>query len=313
MLDELLRDATAGDPISGLKWTRKTLRDVCRELGRRGYPMSPETVRRLLAERGYVLRTNRQRLTKEQDPERDRQMRYVARKGREFLNAGDPVISIDAKKRELVGNFKQAGRNWRRQPLDVLEFDYPSAANGVAIPYGIYDVGRDRGFVIVGTSPQTPAFVIAAIRSWWRGSGRRVYAQQRQLLIEADCGGGNGNRRWLWKFGLQQVADEFDLHLTVTHLPTGASKWNPVEHRMFCFISQNWAGQPLVSHETAMKFIRTTKTESGFRCRAWLDNSDYATGRKITPEQKAQIKLKPHRVLPKWNYTIEPHAKSGKK
>ncbi len=313
MLDELLRDATAGDPISGLKWTRKTLRDVCRALGRRGYPMSPETVRRLLAERGYVLRTNRKRLTKEQDPERDRQMRYVARKRREFLNAGDPVISIDAKKRELVGNFKQAGRTWRHQPLEVLEFDYPSAADGVAIPYGIYDVGRDRGFVIVGTSHQTPAFVSATIRRWWRGAGRRVYAQQRQLLIEADCGGGNGNRCWLWKFGLQQVADEFDLHITVTHLPTGASKWNPVEHRMFCFISQNWAGQPLVSYETAMKFIRTTKTENGFRCRAWLDNSDYATGRKITPEQKAQIKLKPHRVLPKWNYTIEPHAKSGKK
>lgn len=313
MLDELLRDATAGDPISGLKWTRKTLRDLCQQLGRRGYPLSPETVRRLLADQGYVLRTNRKRLTKEQDPERDRQMRYVARKRRAFLAVGDPVISIDAKKRELVGNFKQAGRNWRQQPLDVLEFDYPTVADGVAIPYGVYDVGRDRGLVIVGRSHQTPEFVSAALRTWWGRDGWRVYPQQRQLLIEADCGGGNGNRCWLWKFGLQQLADEYDLQITVTHLPTGASKWNPVEHRMFCFISQNWAGQPLVSYETVMKFIRTTKTESGFRCRALLDNSDYATGRKITPEQKAQINLKPHRVLPKWNYTIEPHAKLGKK
>lgn len=313
MLDDLWRDATAGDPISGIKWTRKTLRDLARELKRRGHPISPETLRRLLKERGYVLRANRKRLTKEQDPERDRQMRYVARKRRQFLKAGAPVISLDAKQRELIGNFKQAGRTWRQEPLDVLEFDYPNAADGVAIPYGIYDFGRDRGFVVVGTSHQTPEFVIAAIRRWWLSEGRHTYPQQRQLLIEADCGGGNGNRCWLWKFGLQQLADEFDLQITVTHLPPGASKWNPVEHRMFCFISQNWSGQPLVNYETAMKFIRTTKTESRFRCRAWLDNSHYATGLKITPEQKAQINLKPHQVLPKWNYTIEPHAISGKK
>lgn len=312
-MDDLLRDATAGDPISGIKWTRNTLRDLSQELERRGYRVSPETVRRLLRERGYVLRTNRKRLTKEQDPERDRQMRYVARKRREFLKTGDPVISVDAKKRELIGNFKQAGRTWRRKPLDVLEFDYPNAADGVAIPYGVYDVGQDRGFVVVGTSHQTPEFVIAAVRRWWLREGRRAYPQQRRLLIEADCGGGNGHRCWLWKFGLQQLADEFDLQITVTHLPTGASKWNPVEHRMFCFISQNWAGQPLVSYETALKFIRTTKTESGFRCRAWLDSSSYATGVKITPEQKAQISLRPHRVLPKWNYTIEPHATSERK
>lgn len=313
MLDELLRDATAGDPISGIKWTRKTLRDLSRELGRRGHQVSPETVRRLLRQRRYVLRTNRKRLTKEQDPERDRQMRYVARKRREFLKAGDPVISVDAKKRELIGNFRQAGRTWRREPLDVLEFDYPNAADGLAIPYGIYDVGRDRGFVVVGVSHQTPEFVIAAIRCWWLHEGRRAYPGQRRLLIEADCGGGNGNRCWLWKFGLQRLADEFDLRVTVTHLPTGASKWNPIEHRMFCFISQNWAGQPLVNYETALKFIRTTKTESGLRCRARLDSSYYATGVKITGEQKAQISLTPHRVLPKWNYTIEPHATSDRK
>jgi hypothetical protein len=301
-------DATAGDPITGIKWTRKTSRKLSTELAGRGYPVNPDTVRRLLRERNYVLRVNRKRLTKEQDPDRDRQMRYVARKRRAFLKAGNPVISVDAKKRELIGDFKQAGRTWRQKPLDVLEYDYPSAADGVAIPYGVYDIARDRGFVVLGTTHQTPEFVIAAIRTWWLREGQWAYPQRRQLLIEADCGGGNGNRCWLWKSGLQQLADEFDLHITVTHLPTGASKWNPVEHRMFCFISRNWAGQPLVSYETVLKFIRTTKTKSGFRCRVLLDSSDYATGVKITPEQKAQINLKPHRVLPKWNYTIEPHA-----
>lgn len=308
VLGHLLRDATAGDPISGIKWARKTSRKLSAELARSGYQVSPDTVRRLLRERGYVLRVNRKRLTRERDPERDRQMRYLARKRRAFLKAGDPVISVDAKKRELIGNFKQAGRSWRQKPLEVLEYDYPSAAEGVAIPYGIYDVGRARGLVVLGTAHQTPAFVIAAIRMWWLREGQRAYPQRRQLLIEADCGGGNGNHCWLWKFGLQQLADEFDLRMTVTHLPTGASKWNPVEHRMFCFISQNWAGQPLISYETALKFIRTTKTESGFRCRAVLDAANYATGVKITPEQKNQINLRPHRVLPKWNYTIEPHG-----
>src|SRR5262249_26107288 len=222
-------DSTAGDPISGLKWTRKTSRKLSEELRCRGHQVGPDPVRRLLRDRGYVLRVNRQRLTKGQDPERDRQMRSVARKRREFLKAGDPVIRIDAKKRELIGNFRQAGRTWRREPLDVLEFDSPNAAEGVALPYGIYDVGRDRGFVVVGVSHQTPEFVIAAIRCWWLHEWYRADPRRRRLLIEADCGGGNGNRCWLWKFGLQQWADEFDLRITVTHLPRGASKWNPIE------------------------------------------------------------------------------------
>ena len=307
-MDELLRDSTAGDPISGIKWTRKTSRKLSKELRRRSYRIGPDTVRRLLRDRGYVLRVNRKRLTKKQDPERDRQMRYVARKRREFLKAGDPVISVDTKKRELIGNFEQAGRAWRREPLDVLEYDYPSDADGVAIPYGVYDVGRDRGLVVLGTTHQTPEFAIAVIRIWLLIEGRPAYPRRRRLLVEADCGGANGNRCWLWKFGLQQLADEFDMQITVTHLPTSASKWNPIEHRLFSEISKNWAGHPLVSYETALKFIRTTKTENGLRCRALLDTRHYATGIKITPEQKAQINLKPHRVLPKWNYTIEPHA-----
>ena len=302
-----MQDATAGDPVKGLKWTRKTSRKLSRQLRRRGYKVRPDTVRRLLRQHGYVLGANRKRLNKKCDPDRDRQMRYVARKRRAFPKAGFPVVSVDAKQRELVGNFKNAGCTWRKQPLDVLESDYPSDAEGVAIPYGIYDMTRNAGLVIVGTSHQTPAFAIAAIRKWWLYLGRRVYAGKKHLLIEADCGGANGNRCWLWKYGLQQLADEFDLTITVTHLPTGASKWNPIEHRMFCHITRNWAGQPLVDYETVLKYIRSTRTETGLRCRAYLDTANYTTGMKITAEQKTQLNLKSHRVLPRWNYTIEPH------
>lgn len=303
-----MQDATAGDPVRGLKWTRKTSRKLSRELRRRGYNVGPDTVRRLLRQRGYVLRANRKRLNKKCDPDRDRQMRYVARKRRAFQKAGFPVVSVDAKQRELVGNFKNNGRIWRNQPLDVLESDYRSDAKGIAIPYGIYDVTRNEGLVVVGTSHQTPAFASAAIRKWWLRIGRRIYAGKKHMLIEADSGGANGHRCWLWKYGLQELADEFTLTITVTHLPTSASKWNPIEHRMFCHIARNWAGQPLVDYETVLNFIGTTRTKAGLRCRAQLDTANYPTGLKITAEQKAQLNLKFHRVLPRWNYTIKPQV-----
>jgi len=308
-LDQLLADATAGDPISGLKWTRKTLRQLSRQLKRHGFRVGRDTVRRLLRVRGYAQRTNRKRLTKKHVPERDQQMRYAARVRRTFIQGGFPLISIDAKKRELIGNFKNGGRTWRRKNLAVLENDFPYEAEGIAIPYGIYDVGRNEGLVMIGVSHQTADFAVKAIRIWWLKMGQHIYKRRKHLLIEADCGGANGNRCWLWKWGLQQLADEFGLTITVTHLPTGASKWNPIEHRMFSHISQNWAGEPLRSYETILKFIRTTKTETGFRCRAYRDAAQYETGLKITKEQKAQINLKWHRVLPKWNYTIAPHPK----
>ena len=311
-LEELVQDATAGDPVTGLKWTRKTSRKLSWALTRRGYPVGPDTVRRLLRRQKYVLRANRKRLNRKRDPDRDRQMRYLTRKRRAHQKAGFPAISVDAKQRELIGNFKNPGPTWRRVRLDVLESDYPSEAEGVAIPYGIYDLLRNEGFVVVGTSHQTPEFAVAAIRQWWLRVGQRAYADKKHVLIEADCGGANGNRCWLWKWELQQLADEFGLTITVTHLPTSASKWNPIEHKLFCHIEANWAGQPLVSYETVLKFIRTTRTDAGLRCRAYLDTTVYETGRKITAEQKAQINLKPHRVLPRWNYTIEPHKDASK-
>jgi hypothetical protein len=308
VLEALLHDATAGDPISGVKWTRKTVRRLSRELRRQGLKVSRMSVDRLLRKRGYTLRVNRKRKTKAHDPQRDHQIQYIARTRRAFKKAGFPVVSVDAKKRELVGNFRNAGRTWRRKPIEVLATDFRRDAEGVAIPYGIYDVARNEGYVAIGTAHETPAFAVAAIRRWWRRAGRPTYGDQAHLLIEADDGGANDSRCWRWKWELQQMVDEFQMPITVTHYPAGASKWNPVEHRLFSPISLNWAGQPLESYETVLKFIRTTRTESGLRCRAWLDPRDYPTGLKITPEEKAQINLKPNRVLPNWNYTLEPHA-----
>lgn len=305
-----MQDATAGDPVTGIKWTRKTLRALSRALRQKGFKVGFVTIRRLLSKLGYAIRVNRKRLTKEQNPQRDRQMRYLTRLRRAWIKAGKPVISVDTKKRELVGNFKQAGGTWRREAIDVLEYDYPTQAEGVAIPYGIYDLAHNEGFVVIGTSHQTPEFAISAIRQWWLKVGRVKYRDQYELLIEADCGNPNSNRCFWWKFGLQGLADEFGLSITVTHLPTGASKWNPVEHRLFSQISTNWAGQPLVSYETILKFIRTTKTETGLVCKAYLDRREYKTGLKLSPEQKAQINLFPRRVLPEWNYTIKPREGS---
>ena len=307
-LAELLQDATAGDPVTGLKWTRKSSVKLSRELKRRGYRVGADTVRRLLSKHGYRLRANRKRLNKKHDPQRDRQMRYLIRERRAFQKAGFPVISVDAKQRQLVGNFKTPGRTYRRTALAVLESDYPSQADGVAIPYGVYDVTQNEGFIVVGTSHQTPEFAVRAIRRWWVQVGQYRYRGQKHLLIEADCGGANGNRCWLWKFGLQQLADEFELTITVTHLPTSASKWNLIEHKLFCHIEANWAGQPLIDYETVVKFIRTTRTETGLRVRAYLDKIVYQTGLKITADQKAQINLKPRRARPHWNYTIAPHV-----
>jgi hypothetical protein len=259
------------------------------------------------------LRTNRKRLARTHEPDRDRQFRLLVRRRRHFLRQGWPMLSVDTKKKELVGEFKNPGDCWRQQSLDVLDHDFPSDAVGRAIPYGIYEHGRNRGYVVVGTSHETAEFAVAAIRSWWMEVGRAAYPGTRRLGIEADCGGANGNRLWAFKAGLQGLADEFGLTITVGHLPPGASKWNPIEHRMFNLISANWTGQPLVSYETVLKFIRSTRSRTGFCCRACLDRAFYATKRKVSKEQKARVQLMPHRALPKWNYTIRPHRKKTKR
>ena len=263
---------------------------------------------RLLRLKRYALHVNRKRLSRQHDPQRERQFRYIARQRRQFQRAGLPVISVDTKKKELIGAFKNPGRTWRQKPLEVLATDFLKDAEGKAIPYGIYDRAHNAGYIVVGTSHETPAFAVAAIRSWWLEVGRRAFPDCHALLIQADSGGANGNRCWLWKLGLQHLADEFALTITVTHYPAGASKWNPIEHRLFSPVSGNWAGQPLINYETVLKFIRTTHTETGLRCRARLVTTEYATGLKVTKEQKTQINLQRHRTLPKYNYTIRPRT-----
>jgi hypothetical protein len=244
---ELLRDATAGDPISGLRWTHKTPQKLAAELQRQGFQVGRTTVARLLRQGRYSLRTNRKRLAGTRDPDRDRQFRLMARRRRRFHQQGWPVISVDTKKKEWLGNFKNPGRCWRAEELPVGDHDFPSWAVGRGIPYGIYDEIRNAGYVVIGTSHETAAFAVAAIRSWWLETGRWCYPQARRLLIEADCGGANGNRSWGWKVGLHGLADEFGLAITMQHDPPGASKWNRIEHCMFNLISANWSGQPLVS------------------------------------------------------------------
>jgi hypothetical protein len=276
-------------------------------LRRLGYAIGPDTVARLLREHDFSLRTNRKRLARTRDPDRDRQFRYLSRMRRLYLARGLPVISVDTKKKELVGNFKNPGRTWRQQPRDVLDHDFPSWASGQGIPYGIYDEAHNDGYVVIGTSHETPDFAVAAIRCWWRAVGRSRYPAAKRLLIQADGGGANASRKWAWKVALQRLADEFQLIITVTHYPPGASKWNRIEHRMFSLISENWAGEPLVSYEVMLKYIRTTRSATGFHCRACLDRREYPTKVKVSKAQKEGVRLRRRKVLPKWNYTIWPH------
>lgn len=281
------------------------------QLRRHGFAIGRSTVARLLRQQRYSLRTNRKRLAGRHDPERDRQFRVLARRRRSFLRRGWPVLSIDCKKKELVGNFKNPGRCWRRQPRDVFDHDFPSGALGRAIPFGIYDLARDEGYVVVGTARETAQFVTAALRQWL-GDGGWWRCRHGRLAIEADCGGGNGNRCWGWKAGLQELADEFGLTITVGHFPPSASKWNWIEHRLFSAISKNWAGQPLESYEVILKFIQTTTSATGLRCWAQLDQRAYPARVKVSAAERKSIRLKRHKVLPQWNYTIRPRKKPAK-
>ena len=311
-LEELLEDVTAGDPMSKLKWTHKSLRKICRVLRRQGFRIGRGTIARLLREQQFLLRTNRKCLAGTHHPDRNRQFRYLAQQRRRFLKKGWPVLSVDAKKKERVGNFKNPGRSYRCKSRAVLDHDYRKDAVGVGIPYGIYDECRNAGYVVIGTSHETAAFAVAALRRWWLRVGRYVYPEAKRLLIEADGGGGNGSRRWDWKVELQQLADELGIVICVSHYPPGASKWNGIEHRMFSLISENWAGEPLVSYETMLKYIRRTRSNRGFHCKACLDEKAYALKVKTSEEQKASVNLKRRKVLPKWNYVIRPHRTPSK-
>ena len=307
-LHALLATDTAGDPMGrrGV-WTGLRLRQICRLLRRMGLRVCPSTVSRLLSKLGYALHANRKSLCAP-CPERNRQFQYLARQRRRFSQAHAPIISVDTKKRELVGHFKNPGRVWSREPIRVLDHDFPSLGQGVAIPYGVYDLQANRGCVTVGTSRNTPAFAAESIRQWWRRDGRLRYPKASRLLVLADNGGSNGADTYLWKHALQhKLVNPFGLSVTVCHYPTGASKWNPVEHRLFSEISKQWAGQPLADYTTVVRLIRRTHTRTGLTVRCSLDNRQYPKGIKLTPEQIHQIRLQKHAVLPRWNYTLLPN------
>lgn len=304
-----MADETAGDPLTGLKWTHKSLCHIQRALAGQGFCLSPPTISRLLLGCDYSLRVNHKSEAGQQSEGRDEQFAYIARWRTASLRRNLPVISVDTKKVELVGKFKQPGCEWRQTARRVNLYDFPQMAVGKAIPDGIYDLGRNQGVVVVGTTHDTAQFAVAAIRQWWLKVGERAYRGQRHLLIECDCGGSNGSRRRWWKVGLQALASECGLTITVTHYPTGASKWNPIEHRMFNLISGNWAGRPLESYETVLNYIATTSTATGFSCQAYLETTTYATGLKVSKAEFETLSLRRHKRFPKWNYTIYPRMR----
>jgi hypothetical protein len=302
----LLEDDTAGDPMGGLKWTRKTTEKVSLELGTAGLQVSPNTVGRLLQQLGYALRVNhKKRAARATHPERNRQFEYIAAMRRDFQRRHLPILSIDTKKKELVGQFKNPGAVWAKTATEVYDHDFRSDADGMAIPFGLYDITANRGHIVVGTSHETPAFAADAVALWWLQEGNCRYPGARELLLLADGGGANGPRKHAWKHALQnKIADRHGLTVTVCHYPPGASKWNPVEHRLFSEVSKNWAGKPLDSYETILKYIRTTKTKTGLKVRATLVTRNYDTGIVVPPEEVARLNVRPHRTLPAWNYTI---------
>lgn len=305
----MLEHDTAGDPITGLKWTRKTPEKIAQLLRQIDIPVSANTVGRLLHDMNYSLRVNHKHIATASSPDRDPQFDYISWLRHRFQRQGLPIISVDTKKRELVGNFKNSGAKWDRAPVLVNDHDFRSDSIGVAIPYGIYDLLANRGAVFVGVSHDTPCFAAHSIAQWWCREGAHRYARARQLLVLADTGGSNGCRCWAWKTNLQaQLCNRFDLTVTVAHYPPGTSKWNPVEHRLFSEISKNWAGDPLDSYEKILKFLRTTKTQTGLAVTAHLDRAQYETGTTVDPDLIRRLRLTPHRTLPAWNYTLAPNV-----
>lgn len=294
--------------MTGLKWSRRTTGKIADLLQQYDIAVSPGTVARLLHQMDYSLRANRKQLATNFSPHRDRQFHCIAELRDRFQHRRLPIISVDTKKRELVGNFKNSGVGWARSPRLVYDHDFRTDSIGVAIPYGIYDPSANRGSIIVGLSHDTPAFAVHSIARWWQREGLLRYAGSRQLLILADTGGSNSCRCLAWKTQLQaQLADSFGLTLTVAHYPTGASKWNPIEHRLFSEISKNWAAEPLDSYQKILHFIRTTRTQTGLTVSASLDRAHYQTGVAPTPNQLDRLRLHHHHVLPQWNYTIRPN------
>lgn len=297
--------------MSGRKWVRRSLVYLARALAKRCYRIGPTTVRRLLKKLDYALFGNRQSLTP-RHPHRERQFRFIRRIRKLFMAAGRPVISVDTKKKELIGNFKNAGRTWGQTPIPVKAHDFGSEAEGRATPYGIYDLAHNQGHVYVGMSADTPAFAAYAIAQWWQNPDRPRFTHEDKLLILCDAGGSNSCRYWQWKIQVQQqLADPFGIEVMICHYPTGASKWNPIEHRLFSEISKNWAGKPLRTFQTMLNYIRDTTTETGLSVQAFLVEHVFEKGLKYARQERENLNLQRCHTCPTWNYMIKPHAGPG--
>ncbi len=308
-LAAIIEPETAGDPMSDRKWVRRSLRYLSRRLDEAGHQASPPTVRRLLDDLGFGLHANAKQVEERAHPDRDQQFRYIAAQRAAFTAAGLPQVSVDSKKKELVGNFKNVGRAWSREAEAVNVHDFPADGLGRAVPYGIYDLTRNQGSVYVGQSADTPRFAVDALTRWWTSEGQAAFPAAGELLVVADAGGSNSARSRVWKRQLQeQLCDRFGLTVTVCHYPTGCSKWNPIEHRLFGPISLNWAGQPLRTWDTVLGYIRDTITTTGLQVSATLLEGTYPTGERVSDEEMARLNLDRHAVCPTWSYTLRPRS-----
>lgn len=309
-LEKLVAPHTMGDPETPLLWTSKSLRKLSLELENQGFNVSHVTVGVLLEELGYSLQSNQKTMEGKGHPDRDAQFQYINEQSLAFLRQGFPVISVDTKKKELVGNFKNSGQEWRpeKQPEQVNTYDFLSQAEGKAIPYGVYDIGQNLGWVNVGLDHDTPKFAMESIRGWWKTMGQPLYQNSGELMINADGGGSNSSRSRVWKKELQAFANETGMTITVCHFPPGTSKWNKIEHRMFSQISINWRGKPLTSYETIISLIQATTTQKGLKIKANLDKSTYEKGVKVSDEEMSKLNLQRHLFHGDWNYTISPET-----
>jgi hypothetical protein len=307
-LESLVDAATRGHPESPLRWTCKSTARLAEELTRQNHPVSDRTVAALLKEAGYSLQANRKTREGSSHPDRNAQFEYIGRAVIACQRQNQPVVSVDTKKKELVGEFKNAGQEWHPhgQPPEVNVHDFPDKTLGKAIPYGVYDLASNEGWVSVGIDHDTAQFAAASIRRWWQEMGCRRFSKARQLMITADGGGSNSSRNRLWKVELQKLADDLGLALKVCHFPPGTSKWNKIEHRLFCFITKNWRGRPLTSYQVIVNLIGKTTTKAGLKVRAALDRNSYETGMKISDEQLARVACIPEKFHGEWNYTIRP-------
>jgi transposase len=305
--DQLINPATRGDPMNPLRWTTKSLRNIVAELQQMGHTIGITALRKLLKQKGYSLQSNRKTRDGEDHPDRDAQFCYINEKTKEFIAEGMPVISVDTKKKENLGNFSNKGQEYqpKKQPVETKMHDFPDEELGKAIPYGVFDIENNEGFVNVGITSDTAEFAVNSIETWWNAIGKPRFPNAKELLITADCGGSNGNRTRLWKKKLREFCNKYKMDVTVCHYPPGTSKWNKIEHKLFSYISKNWRGRPLLDMATVVNLISNTKTTKGLQVRCVVDEREYTKGIKISDKELKLLNITPHDFHGEWNYTIK--------